>query len=441
MVCQFRGKALQFYQGNFFLALAQAIGYARKEQIVKTVNTLTSHYHLICFLCTVKILILHQHFNTPQKGGAIRSYYLAKALVDKGIETIVISGHNEKEYNRENIEGIDVHFLPIAYDNRFGFWKRSFSFVRYILSSVKLARQFRDVSICYAISVPLTIGLAARWIKLRYKIPYIFEVGDLWPDAPIQMGFVENYFFKQFLYQLESSIYHDAESIVALSPMIKSAVEKKVKNKTIHLIPNMADTDFYKPEIKSPTIELKLGVEGKFVVSYIGATGVANGLDYFLECARASLRRGQNIHFLICGEGAVLERLKDVAQRSNLSNLTFLDFQNREGVQEIMSITDAAFVCYKPVPILETGSPNKYFDGLAAGKLIVANFGGWIKDEIESNRCGIYVHPNQPTDFANKIETFLNDKEHLEKYQQASRLLAETKYARKKLSERFVNIF
>ncbi len=389
----------------------------------------------------MKILILHQHFNTPQRGGAIRSYYLAKALVDKGIETIVISGHNEKHYKHENIEGIDVHFLPIAYDNRFGFWKRSFSFVRYILSSVKLARQFKDVSICYAISVPLTIGLAARWIKLRYKIPYIFEVGDLWPDAPIQMGFVENYFFKQVLYQLESSIYRDAESIVALSPMIKSVIEKKVKNKTIHLIPNMADTNFYKPETKPTAVERKFGVEGKFVVSYIGAAGVANGLDYFLECARASLRRRQNIHFLMCGDGAVLARLKDTAQRSNLSNLTFLEFQNRDGVQEIMSITDAAFVCYKPVPILETGSPNKYFDGLAAGKLIVANFGGWIKEEIESNHCGIYVHPNQPTDFANKIEAFLDDSEHLLKYQQASRLLAESKYARKKLSERFVNIF
>lgn len=388
----------------------------------------------------MKILILHQHFNTPQKGGAIRSYYLAKALVDSGIETIVISAHKENDYKRENIEGIDVHFLPIAYDNSFGFWKRSISFVQYIFSSVKLARQFRNVSKCYAISVPLTIGLAARWIKFRYKIPYIFEVGDLWPDAPIQMGFVENYFFKVMLYKLEESIYRDAESIVALSPMIKTAIEKKIKNKIIHLIPNMADTEFYKPKIKLLASEQKFGVEGKFVVSYMGAAGVANGLDYFLECARASLKRGQNIHFFVCGEGAVLTRLKEAAKRLTLSNLTFLDFQNRDGVLEVMDITDATFVCYKAVPILETGSPNKYFDGLAAGKLIIANFGGWIREEIEAQRCGIYVNPNQPTDFANKIELFLHDKDHLNRYQQAARKLAESKYSRKILSERFANI-
>jgi len=389
----------------------------------------------------VKILILHQHFNTPQRGGAIRSYYLAKALVDRGIETIVISGHNEKNYRLENIEGIDVHFLPIAYDNTFGFWKRSFSFIHYLFSSVRLAKQFRDVSTCYAISVPLTIGLAARWIKWRYKIPYIFEVGDLWPDAPIQMGYVDNYFFKSLLYQLETSIYRDAKSIVALSPMIKSAIEKKINGKTIHLIPNMADTDFYKPESKSLGIEQKHGVDGKFIVSYIGAIGVANGLDFFLECARASLKRGQNIHFIICGEGAVLKRLKEAAQRLQLSNLTFLDFQNREGVREVMNITDAAFVCYKDVPILETGSPNKYFDALAAGKLIVANFGGWIKDEVEEHHCGIYINPRQPDDFADKIELFIYDKQKLLEYQKTARVLAESKYSRAILSERFAKIF
>ena len=164
-------------------------------------------------------------------------------------------------------------------------------------------------------------------------------------------------------------------------------------------------------------------------------------MDSFLECARASLKRGQNMHFLLCGEGAVLSRLKDAAQRLKLSNLSFVDFQNRDGVRDVMNVTDAAFICYKAVPILETGSPNKYFDGLAAGKLIIANFGGWIREEIEAQHCGIYVNPNQPTDFANKIDVFLNDKDLLVRYQQSARSLAESKYSRKKLSDLFARIF
>ncbi len=389
----------------------------------------------------MKVLILHQHFNTPQKGGAIRSYYLAKALVDRGLEVIVLTTHNEASCKKENVEGIEVHYLPIGYDNRFGFVARSWSFIKYVDGVLSLAKQFQDVNYCYAISVPLTVGLAAMRIKARYKISYIFEVGDLWPEAPIQMGFVKNYFFKQALYALEKKIYKSAQAIVALSPAIQSAIEEKVPGKSIHLIPNMADCDFYFPESKKSELETKYNVQDKFVISYLGAIGVANGLDYFLMCARESRKRSLPIHFFICGDGAEVDRLKKSAHQHELNNLTFLPFANRDGVREVMNITDASFVCYKPVRVLETGSPNKYFDGLAAGKMIIVNFGGWIKEEIEENNCGVYVNPHEPADFVRKITPYLTNKSLLSESQQASRQLAEQKYSRKLLSEKFSDIF
>jgi len=389
----------------------------------------------------VKILILHQHFNTPEKGGAIRSYYLAKALVDKGMMVVVITAHNEKQYKKEITEGIEVHYLPVAYDNRFGFAARSWSFLKYVKGVIGLANQFKDFNYCYAISVPLTVGLAAMWIKLRYKIPYFFEVGDLWPDAPVQMGFIKNYVFAHLLYKLERRIYQSAQSIVALSPSIQFAIENKVHNKKVHLIPNMADCEFYRPEPKQNQLVQQFGVYGKFVISYIGAVGVANGLDYFLECANAARKAQLPVHFFICGDGALVDRLKKNAQQLSLANLTFLDFTNRKGVQELLNVTDAAFICYKQVPILETGSPNKFFDGLAAGKLIIINFGGWIREEIEENQCGFYCNPQQPTDFVRKISPFLHEQELLSRYQVAARQLAEKKYSRKQLSEVFAEIF
>jgi glycosyltransferase involved in cell wall biosynthesis len=391
----------------------------------------------------VKVLLLHQHFNIPQKGGAIRSYYLARALVDMGIEPVVITTHNEKAYLNTNVEGIEVHYLPIAYDNKFGFAARAISFIKYNWSAVRLARKVGRVDYCYAISTPLTIGLAAMWIKKFYKTPFIFEVGDLWPDAPIQLGFVKNYFFRQFLFSLEKRIYRSAKSIVALSPAIQSAIEKKMGRfkPTIHLVPNMADCDFYKPETKSPAFEDKFNVRGKFVVSYIGAVGVANGLDYFLECANTARKAELPIQFLLCGEGALRERLMTNTKQTGLQTLTFIDFQNREGVREMLNVTDAAFVCYKNVPILETGSPNKFFDGLAAGKLIIVNFDGWIRKEIEEARCGVFVDPQHPTDFIKKISSFVSDEKQLKNYQEASRQLAEKKYSRKILSEKFAKLF
>lgn len=389
----------------------------------------------------MKVLLLHQHYKTPESGGAIRSYYLAKALVESGIKVHVITAHNEGNFKRENREGIEVSYLPIAYDNRFGFMARSWAFLKYVWGVIQLASQHKDADYCYAISVPLTVGLAARWIKWRHKIPYLFEVGDLWPDAPVQMGFVRNYFFSSFLYQLEKSIYSSASAVVALSPSIQSAIEKKVPGKKVHLLPNMADCNYYTPEKKDAALEEKFKVKEKFVISYIGAIGLANGLDHLLECANASRKAELPIHFIICGDGALLDRLKGNVKQMGLGNFSFIDFVNRDGVKEILNITDAVFISYKPVPILETGSPNKFFDGLAAGKLIVINFGGWIRKEIEENKCGVFTDPHQPTDFVKKISPFLSNRVLLEEYQRASRQLAEMKYSRSLLSKKFVELF
>jgi len=385
--------------------------------------------------------MLHQHFNTPRTGGALRSYYLAKALVDRNIEVAVVTGYSGNTYRRENVDGIDVHYLPVPYENKFGFWKRSLSFLQYNLGVVSLVGKINDVKVCYAISVPLTIGIAAYWIKIRYGIKYIFEVGDLWPDAPIQMGFVNNYFLKGFLYRLEKFIYRYASSVVGLSPAIKSAIEKRIPGKKVHLIPNMADTEFYFPTAKNDDLLRKLNISRQFTVSYIGAVGLANGLDYYVECARACQNAEMPVHFILCGEGALLEDLKHIVSKHQLKNFSIIPFQDRKGVKEIMNVTDVAFICYKPLPVLETGSPNKYFDGLAAGKMIAINFGGWIKEEIECKECGIYADPRFPTDFVKKIEPFVFHSEKLNQCQRASRMLAESKYSREILSARFAEIF
>jgi glycosyltransferase involved in cell wall biosynthesis len=395
---------------------------------------------LISFLCNVKVLFIHQHFKTPYSGGAIRSYYLAKALVDAGIHTTVITAGNSNQYRTENVDGIEVHYLPVPYNNSFGFYKRGLSFMRFVWDAVKLSERFRDADVCYAISVPLTVGIIARRIRSRFKIPYIFEVGDLWPEAPVQLGFIRSRFLQWYFYRLEKKIYQSANSVVALSPAIKSAVEKNVPGKTVQLLTNISDTDFFQPTQKTKALEEKYGIKGKFVVSYIGAIGYANGLHHFLDCAHEAQRADLAVHFLLCGEGAFLDHLKHQSKQKQLKNFTFIPFQNREGVREVLNVTDATFISYRPVPVLETGSPNKYFDGLAAGKMIIVNFGGWIREEIEKNACGIYVDPRKAAEFPDKIMPFIQQKSLLAQYQSSSRKLALHSYSRTELGARFIDI-
>jgi glycosyltransferase involved in cell wall biosynthesis len=387
----------------------------------------------------VKVLILHQFYNTPSTGGAIRSYYLANALADNGILPVVLTTHNYPEVRKTDSEGIEVHYLPVTYNNRYGFFRRVFSFLKFVWSTVAYAGKFRDVDIVYAISTPLTTGLAALWIKFRYRIPYYFEVGDLWPEAPIQMGFVRNPILKFILYKLERLIYRQSKAIVALSPAIRQNILKKVPHKEVYFIPNMADIDFFAPEPKPVVLEDRYGVKGKFVVAYLGAFGLANGLEYIIECAVLAMKGNLPIHFILAGDGKVSDELEKSVMDKGLGNMSILPFRNRDGVKEILAVTDAVFVCYRDIPVLETGSPNKFFDGLAAGKLIILNFGGWLKEEIKN--CGISVDPENPGDFLEKVKEFISNPAKLEVCQKASRLLAETKYSRKIVSKAFTDLF
>lgn len=393
------------------------------------------------FICCVKVLLIHQFYNTPASGGAVRSYYLANALVEKGIEVVVITTNNQPSIEKRIDEGIAIHYLPVDYNNRYGFFKRIYSFWLFVWHIVKYAGNFRDADVVYAISTPLTTGLAAMWIKLRYKIPYYFEVGDLWPEAPVQMGFIKNPVLKAILYRLEKLIYKKSTAVIALSQPIQKAIEKTAPGKKVHQIPNMADTDFYNPETKRPKLEQRYGVQGKFVISYIGTLGLANGLEYLVHSAAYAQAENLNIHFLICGDGKMHNDLQRMITDKKLANISLTGFLNREEVREVLNVTDAVMVSYKNLPVLETGSPNKYFDGLAAGKLIVVNVGGWMKDELLRHACGIAVDPNNPADLVNQLRTFLIDSKHLKTFQQNARELAETTYSRKKISERFTTIF
>lgn len=380
----------------------------------------------------MKILLLHQHFNTPESGGPIRSYYLATALAQKGHRVVTITACTAPKGYTSSVDGVEVVYLPIPYNNRFSFWARAWSFIRFAWSASRAAARFRDFDLCYAISVPLTVGICARWLKWRYNIPYWFEVGDLWPDVPIQLGYLRNPLSNALLFAFERSTYQKARGIVALSAPIKQAIASKVPGGRVEIVPNMADCEFYTTEETTESDD--------WVISYLGTLGAANGLKHLLDCAAACLKNNLRVKFVIAGDGAMLDVLKMRAREEGLSNVTFAGFLNREGVRNTLLKSNAVFVSYLPAPILETGCPNKYFDGLAAGKIIIVNFGGWVRTEIEARSCGLYVDPTDPGDFVVKVREILVQKDRQLIMKRAARELAEEKYSRRLLSDSFARL-
>lgn len=388
----------------------------------------------------MKVLYIHQYFRTPEEGGAIRSYYLAKGMVDHGIEVELITSHNKPYSEIKDVEGIKVHYLPVFYNNDLGFIKRVIAFYKFMRLVRKKARSIKQVDICYATSTPLTIGLSALKIKRELGIPYYFEVRDLWPEAPVQLGIIKNRFIKSYLERLEKKVYKHADKIIALSPGIKEQIEWRQPHKVVEVIPNMSDIDFFKPETKDPELEVLFDVKDKMVVSYFGAIGAANHLEYLLAAANTTLKAKLPVIFLIIGVGSQTEKLKYLVKHFELSNVRFIQFQNKHNLKRLLNITDAAYVSFAKKPILETNSPNKFFDALASGKLIITNTKGWVKDICEKDNCGFYYDPNKPENFVTHLKEFLQEKEQLQKYQSNSRLVGETQFSRKAQVEKLINI-
>jgi glycosyltransferase involved in cell wall biosynthesis len=390
----------------------------------------------------MRILYLHQYFTKPEQGGAIRSFHLAKALVEAGHEVIMISSHNDKHEKKETVKGFTVHYLPVYYDNSLGFFARIWSFLSFALKTYRLSKKISGIDLCYAASTPLTIGIPALLLKLRHGIPYYFEVGDLWPEAPIQMGVIRNPVLKKLLYVLEKKIYKEADKIIPVSPGMQKGVEKVISRKSISLISNLADCHFFKPEPKDEELMKEYKLEGRFVITYFGAVGKSNRLEYFIEIAKACKEKGLvKIKFLLVGKGAELKNIEDLAAKYQLDNLLFLAFQNKSGIKKILSVTDATYTSFAKISVLQTNSPNKFFDSLAAGKLSIVNTSEWLKDLVERNECGFYSDPENTEEFVSKILPFLSNQELLQKYKLNARNLAEKEFSVEVLTKKFVKLF
>lgn len=387
-----------------------------------------------------KVLYIHQYFKTPQEGGAIRSYYLSKGLVEKGFEVELITSHNENHYTVKDIDGIRVHYLPVSYANEMGFVKRVSSFLQFVKKAKKLAAKIEGVDIAYISSTPLTVGLIGLWLKQKRNIPYIFEVRDLWPKAPIQIGAIKGGMLKKYLYRMESKIYHGAEKIVALSPGMRDWIKEVAPEKEVYMIPNMADCQFFKKEIKDPKLIEFYHAQTPFVVTYLGSIGQTNHLEFLLDIAEKSAKKGLNINFKVVGQGSRLKAIKLQAYLKKLNNVEFISHQDKEGVRRILNITDATYVSFKDLPVLATNSPNKLFDSLASGKLTIVNTPGWTKDLVEKYKCGFYADPHKPEDFLNQLTPFMEEKDKLEAYKTNARNIAEKLYSKRLQIEKLVKV-
>jgi len=374
------------------------------------------------------ILYIHQYFNTPSQPGGTRSYWISQELIKRGHQvTMITSTRKGFEPGEQDVDGIHVVFVKNDYSNYMSAPRKVVSFVNFVRLAIKEAAKHNDVDIVYATSTPLTIGYVAMRLKAMRKWPYVFEVRDLWPEFPIQIGAIKNRLAIWYLRRLERHIYERSEHVVALSPgMQEGVIAAGTPKEKTSMIPNMSKPDKFFPHEKNTEIARQFGVDlTKFNVIHFGSMGFANGLKYIIDTARILQDRGVNdVNFIFMGEGATEPKLKQQVEDQGLKNVQFLGSHPMDTLAEVVNLCDASVTSFLNLPILKTNSPNKLFDSLSAGKPIIVNSAGWTKDLVEKEHCGFFVNPDDPSEFAEKLVLYKGDKETLKLWGENARRLS-----------------
>jgi len=389
----------------------------------------------------VNLLYIHQYFVTPSESGGTRSYWLAKELINRGHEVTMITSSIDisKKIERKKIDGINVIYIKEDYQQSMSIRQRLKAFLSFMFKASRLAMKQKDIDLVIATSTPLTVGVPALILKWFKGIPYVFEVRDLWPEVPIQMGAIRNKLLIRIMRRFEKSIYKNAKHIIALSPGMLEGVLKYVPKEKTTMIPNMSKIDEFWPRDKNLELEKSLGLKlESFKIIHFGAIGLANGVHTIIESAKL-LNSDKTVEFIFVGGGAIKEQLINKCKDLGLSNVKFLGKFPMQETSEIVNLCDVSMVSFLDLPILYTNSPNKLFDSLSAGKPIIVNSSGWTKEIVEKNNCGFYVDPNRPKELVNKIRLLQNDTALIKQMGENARNLAKDKYDKGLLCKQFAD--
>ncbi|PSL03964.1 glycosyltransferase family 4 protein [Cecembia rubra] len=354
----------------------------------------------------MKILYFYQYFSTPKGSWGTRVYEFAKEWVAQGHEVTVVSSiysksdlRAEKWVEDQVFDGIRVKVLNVRIDNKQSFLKRIWSFVAYALLSSYYALTIK-ADVVVASSGPITAwlpGLLARFLRGR---KLILEARDLWPEGAIELGIIKNPIVKRLAYAFENFSYQAANGIVGLSPGMQSHIAAKAPQRPVISVTNAANIKLFasKQNFQHPYL-----IPEKYAI-YTGNIGEVNNSRWLLEAAKVLQSKGRSdIKIVLIGEGQQREVLVDEAKSLGLTNFIHIGLMPKSELVSLVQHAMASLVPLKGTPVLDTSSPNKFFESLAAGVPVIQNTKGWMKDFLEINQVGFTLDPNNSEALANLL--------------------------------------
>jgi len=368
----------------------------------------------------MKILLIHQYFLEDSDSGGSRFNEMSRTWTEMGHEVTVLAGmfnpigqkkypeYQGKYYKHKQQGKVKVLRCHVSESYNKSFLGRFWGYLSFMFSSLYggLFKLKGKHDLILVTSPPLFVGVSA-YLLARFKhIPFVFEIRDLWPESAIDTGVVTNKWVIKMAYAFEAFIYKKARLINVLTPAFRNKLiqDKGVPAEKIIFIPNAADFSILEklPEnFDAAAFKKSLGLEGKFVITYVGAHGVANHLIQLLDAAE--LLRDTKVVFQLIGSGMQKEMLVAEAQKRQLDNVVFRPPVAKEDVFKYILASDMGTSVLKRVDTFKTIYSNKTFDYMSCKMPILLLIDGVSRQLVEEAGCGIYAEPENAIDIAEKI--------------------------------------
>lgn len=378
----------------------------------------------------MKILLIHQAFLEKGDGGGSRFNEMTQVWASQGHEITVLGGmvhyttgkkaaryKGKFTYKDEQFyKNVDVIRCHISESYNVNFLGRLWAYFSFVFSSIYagLFKTKGKFDVILVTSPPLFVGITAYVLSLIKRTPFVFEVRDLWPESAIDAGVLKNGMIIKFAYWFEKFIYKRAKLINVLTPAFRDKLinDKKVPAEKVIFIPNAADftlAEKIQENFNADDFKKELGLEDKFVITYVGAHGVANHLIQLVGAAEHL--RNTNVVFQLIGSGMRKEALiKEVKERNLEEHIIFRDPVSKQEVFKYILSSDMGASVLKRVDTFKTIYSNKTFDYMSCKKPILLAIEGVSKDLVETANCGVCVIPEDANSIANGIKTYKEQK-------------------------------
>lgn len=403
----------------------------------------------------MRITFLCQYFPPEMGAPAARTYEHARHWAGLGHQVTVVTGFPNHptgiirpEYRgqfvkREKVDGIEVLRTWIYCAPNKGFFKRVLNFLSFFFSSFLLgAMMTKRADVVVGTSPQFFCAVSAWLLSVLRRVPFVFEVRDIWPLSAVELGAIKNPLLIRALETIEIFLYRRAALIVIVAESTRPYLQRKgIPDEKIAMIPNGIDALYLEMAATAgdpEAIRAEIGLKDRFIVSYIGTHGMSHALDVVLEAA-SRMHNDQTVHFLFVGEGAEKDRLKEQAAALKLENVTFLSQQPREKLLAFYRASNVSLVPLRRLDVFKKVLPSKMFELMGVASPIICSVEGEAADLLTRADAGLCIEPENVDALVEAVRRLRQDPERARRLGGNGERFVRNYYLRSRLAEQYID--